>query len=82
MLDSLSIPSRTEIIAQHKHNGKQVAAILPNHSPRPVFTSFDILPIEVWGPPRVDSSHGSAHLQPYICSLVRNALSFLLTGRR
>jgi len=36
--------------------------------------------MEVWGPPRVDVSYGSAHLQSYVCSIVRNALSFILTG--
>jgi len=80
MQDSFSIPNRTEIIQKHKKNGGKVAAILPYHYPRPIFTAFDILPVEVWGPPQVDSSYGSAHLQPYICSIVRNSLSFLLTG--
>lgn len=79
MTDSLTIPSRTEVILDHKKKGGTVAAVLPYHYPRPVFTAFDILPVEVWGPPQVDSSYGSAHLQPYICSIVRNALSFLLT---
>src|SRR5512136_689246 len=36
--------------------------------------------MEVWGPPRVDVSFGAAHLQPYVCSIVRNALSFLQAG--
>ena len=80
MKNSLSIPSRAEVIQEHKEKEGQVAAILPYHYPRPIFTAFDILPVEVWGPPRVDTSLGSAHLQPYICSLVRNALSFLLAG--
>lgn len=80
MQNSFSIPGRTKIIQEHKKNGGKVAAILPYHYPRPVFHAFDILPVEVWGPPQVDSSYGSAHLQPYICSIVRNALSFLLTG--
>ena len=80
MPESLSIPGRTTIIQEHKNNGGKVAAILPYHYPRPLITAFDILPVEVWGPPRVDTSYGSAHLQPYICSIVRNALSFLLTG--
>lgn len=80
MKDFASLPSRTEIIREHKETGSQIAAILPYHYPRPIFSAFDILTVEVWGPPRVDSSHGSVHLQPYICSIARNALSFLLEG--
>jgi benzoyl-CoA reductase/2-hydroxyglutaryl-CoA dehydratase subunit BcrC/BadD/HgdB len=42
--------------------------------------AFGLLPVEVWGPPRVDPAPGAAHLQPYVCSIVGNALSFLLSG--
>jgi benzoyl-CoA reductase/2-hydroxyglutaryl-CoA dehydratase subunit BcrC/BadD/HgdB len=57
-----------------------VAAVLPIHYPRALLRAFGVLPVEVWGPPHVDVSRGSAHLQPYVCSVVRNALSFLLSG--
>jgi benzoyl-CoA reductase/2-hydroxyglutaryl-CoA dehydratase subunit BcrC/BadD/HgdB len=57
-----------------------VAAVLPIHYPRALLRAFDILPVEVWGPPGVDVTHGAAHLQPYVCSIVRNALSFLRSG--
>jgi len=33
--------------------------------------------MEVWGPPNVDPSVGTAHVQAYVCSIVRNGLSFL-----
>ncbi len=79
-METLAIPRRTEIIRAHKERGGRVAAVLPIHYPRALFRAFDILPVEVWGPPRVDASHGAAHLQAYVCSIVRNALSFLLTG--
>ena len=36
--------------------------------------------MEVWGPPRQESNHGARHLQPYICSVARNAISFLQSG--
>ncbi len=74
------IPHRTETIRAYKDRGGLVAAVLPIHYPRALLRAFDILPVEVWGPPKVDASYGAAHLQPYVCSIVRNALSFLQTG--
>ncbi len=74
------IPRRLEVARAHKERGGLVAAVLPIHYPRALLRAFDILPIEVWGPPRVDVVYGAAHLQPYVCSIVRNALSFLQTG--
>ncbi len=60
--------------------GGKIAAVMPIHYSRGLLRSFDILPVEVWGPPKVDISYGGAHLQPYVCSIVHNALSFLKTG--
>jgi benzoyl-CoA reductase/2-hydroxyglutaryl-CoA dehydratase subunit BcrC/BadD/HgdB len=74
------IPSRSAVIRAHKERGGRVAAVTPIHYPRALLRAFDILPVEVWGPPKVDTSHGAAHLQPYVCSIVRNVLSFLQTG--
>ncbi|MFQ5921474.1 MAG: 2-hydroxyacyl-CoA dehydratase subunit D [Anaerolineales bacterium] len=54
-----------------------IAAVLPIHYPRELLRAFGILPMEVWGPPNVDSSFGTAHVQAYVCSIVRNGLSFL-----
>ncbi|MGD1995567.1 MAG: 2-hydroxyacyl-CoA dehydratase family protein [Anaerolineae bacterium] len=75
-----AIPRRLEVISDHKEGGGFVAAVLPIHYPRGLLRAFDILPVEIWGPPKVDASYGAAHLQPYVCSIVRNALSFLQTG--
>jgi benzoyl-CoA reductase/2-hydroxyglutaryl-CoA dehydratase subunit BcrC/BadD/HgdB len=74
------IPGRMATIRAYKGKGGSVAAVLPIHYPRALFRAFDILPVEVWGPPAVDASYGSSRLQPYVCSIVRNALSFLETG--
>ena len=79
-VDVAAIPRRLEVARAHKERGGLVAAVLPIHYPRALLRAFDILPVEVWGPPRVDVSYGAAHLQPYVCSIVRNALSFLQTG--
>ncbi|MBI4702386.1 MAG: 2-hydroxyacyl-CoA dehydratase [Deltaproteobacteria bacterium] len=76
----LSIPTRKQVIAQHKLRGGRVAAVLPVHYPRALFAAFDILPVEVWGPPGRDTAEGDAHLPAYACSIVRSALAFLAAG--
>lgn len=75
-----TIPRRSEIIDNHKQQGATVAAVLPIHYPRALLRAFDVLPVEVWGPPAVDASYKTTHLQPYVCSVVQNALSFLQAG--
>jgi benzoyl-CoA reductase/2-hydroxyglutaryl-CoA dehydratase subunit BcrC/BadD/HgdB len=77
--NDILIPRRSDVARSFKKQGGLVAAVLPIHYPRALLRAFNILPMEVWGPPIVDVSFGSAHLQPYICSVVRNALSFILS---
>ncbi len=74
------LPSRSQVIHVQKSRGSRVAAVFPIHYPRALLRAFDILPVEVWGPPKIDPGPGTAHVQPYICSIVRNALSFVLSG--
>lgn len=57
-----------------------MAAVLPVYAPRALLRAHGILPVEVWGPPGVPSAGGASHLQPYVCSIVRNALSFFMGG--
>lgn len=76
----LELPSRTAVVQRWKEQGRRIAAVLPIHYPRALFRAFEMLPVEVWGPPRVDKSAGDAHLQSYACSTVRCGLSFLLGG--
>jgi len=77
---SAPLPRRSEALRAWKGRGGGVAAVFPIHYPRALLRAFDLLPVEVWGPPGVDPSHGAAHLQPYVCSIVGNGLSFLLSG--
>ena len=76
----LTIPLRKDLIRAHKAKGDLVAAVFPIHYPRALFNAFNILTVEVWGPPGMDSSFGGVHLQPYVCSIVQSALSFLQSG--
>jgi benzoyl-CoA reductase/2-hydroxyglutaryl-CoA dehydratase subunit BcrC/BadD/HgdB len=76
----LTIPRRWETIEAHQAQGGKIAAVFPIHYPRALFRAFDLLPVEVWGPPAIDPGLGVTHIQPYICSVVRNGLAFLLAG--
>jgi benzoyl-CoA reductase/2-hydroxyglutaryl-CoA dehydratase subunit BcrC/BadD/HgdB len=75
-----AIAARAEVIRHHRQQGGQVAAVMPVCAPRALLRAYGFLPVEVWGPPGVRTSDGASHLQPYVCSIVRNALSFLLSG--
>jgi len=79
-MEFVSIPSRTQTIKTFKEGGGQIAAVLPIHYSRSLFRAFNILPVEVWGPPQVASGQAAAHLQTYVCSICHNALSFLQQG--
>jgi len=76
----MTIPPRKKVIQEIKDRGGLVGAVLPIHYSRALLRAFNIYPIEVWGPPKVDVGSGGAHLQAYVCSIVHNALSFLKTG--
>ena len=76
----LVIPGRLDAIREYQRRGGRVAAVFPIHYSRALLRAFDLLPVEVWGPPELGGAHGAAHLQPYVCSIVHNALSFLQTG--
>ncbi len=76
----VEIPKRMDAIREYRQGGGAVVAVFPIHYPRALLRAFGYLPVEVWGPPRVHGGAGEAHVQPYICSIVRNALSFLQKG--
>ncbi len=76
----VKIPGRIETITKYKKEGGKIAAVLPIHYPRALLRGFNILPVEVWGPPGIGVGGGATHLQPYICSIAQNAISYLLNG--
>lgn len=75
-----AIPRRSDAIKDHRAQGGGVAAVFPIHYPRALLRAFDLLPVEVWGPPKISTQSGDGHLQAYTCSVVRCGLSFLLDG--
>ncbi len=76
----MHIPSRIDTIQQFKASGGQIAAVLPIHYNRALLRAFDILPVEVWGPPQIAATPGGVHLQAYVCSICHNALAYLQQG--
>jgi len=74
----VDIPTRNDTIQRFRTTGGRVAAVTPIHYHRALLRAHGILPVEVWGPPRADTSGGDAHLQSYTCSIVRAALAFFL----
>ncbi|MCP4599877.1 MAG: 2-hydroxyacyl-CoA dehydratase [Proteobacteria bacterium] len=76
----IDIPSRIEVIREYKSQGGLVAAVFPIHYHRALMRAFNILPVEVWGPPNADHRKGDDHLQSYSCSIVRKGLSYIIEG--
>ncbi len=76
----ITIPSRIDTLKNFKKDGCQVAAVLPIHYSRALLRAFNILPVEVWGPPNIPTGPGASHLQTYVCSICHNALSYLQQG--
>ncbi len=76
----INIPSRQKVMKDQKDAGGFTAAVFPIHYPRPLFRAHNVLPIEVWGPPKADPHLWEEHLQTYTCCVIRNGLSFFLAG--
>jgi benzoyl-CoA reductase/2-hydroxyglutaryl-CoA dehydratase subunit BcrC/BadD/HgdB len=73
--------SRKEYIREQKEkHGRHIFGVFPAQYPKEIFWAMNALPVEIWDPP-LEVSHASAHLQPYICSVVRLGLELILQGR-
>lgn len=74
-------PSRKEYLLRQKEvHGRCLIGVFPAQYPREILWAMNVLPVEIWDPP-LDSSHAFAHLQPYICSIVKLGLEFILQGK-
>jgi len=72
--------SRKEYIREQKEKyGRRIFGVFPAQYPKEIFWAMNALPVEIWDPP-VEVSHANAHLQPYICSVVRLGLELILQG--
>jgi benzoyl-CoA reductase/2-hydroxyglutaryl-CoA dehydratase subunit BcrC/BadD/HgdB len=64
---------------QKEKHGRHIFGVFPAQYPKEIFWAMNALPVEIWDPP-LEVSHASAHLQPYICSVVRLGLELILQG--
>jgi benzoyl-CoA reductase/2-hydroxyglutaryl-CoA dehydratase subunit BcrC/BadD/HgdB len=72
--------SRKEYIREQREKyGRHIFGVFPAQYPKEIFWAMNALPVEIWDPP-LEVSHASAHLQPYICSVVRLGLELILQG--
>jgi len=71
---------RQDAIDLHRQQDLPTLAVLPIHYPREVLEALDILGLELWGPPGPLPDGPSERIQAYVCSLVRNAMSFIDAG--
>ncbi len=75
----MKIPGRIETILKFKEKGGKVAAVTPYHYPKALLRAFNILPVELWGPPKQNTMASKGHLQTYVCSVVHSILNYYLT---
>jgi benzoyl-CoA reductase/2-hydroxyglutaryl-CoA dehydratase subunit BcrC/BadD/HgdB len=74
-------PSRREYIREQKErHDRHVLGVFPAQYPKEILWAWNILPVEIWDPP-VETTQANAHLQPYICSIVRSGLELVLQGK-
>ncbi|MBU2644092.1 2-hydroxyacyl-CoA dehydratase family protein [bacterium] len=75
----MKIPDRKTVIDDAIASGYRIGAVLPFHYPRALLRAYDIYPVELWGPPRVDAMDGRQHFPEYTCQIVLKATRFLLS---
>lgn len=65
---------------QREEHGRKAVLVLPILYPKEILTALDLLAVEVWGPPGAPRGDAAGRIQPYVCSVVRNALGFMASG--
>ena len=72
--------TRKEYLLAQKEKGRHVFGVFPAQYPKELLWAMDIVPAEIWDPPE-DITAANAHLQPYICSVVKSGLELVLKGK-
>lgn len=79
-MTTLLAPNRKEYMADQKERfGRHLFGVFPAAYPREILWAMNVLPVEIWDPP-MPASDAAAHLQPYICSVVKLGLELILQG--
>ena len=72
--------TRKEYIKKQKEKGRHIFGVFPAQYPKEILWAMNVLPVEIWDPP-LDISGANAHLQPYICSVVKLGLELILQDK-
>ncbi len=72
--------NRKEYLLSQKNKGKAVFGVFPAQYPKELLWALDIVPAEIWDPP-LQISGANAHLQSYICSIVRLGMELVIQGK-
>src|SRR5512137_1245677 len=75
-----SVTREPYILRQRAEHGRKAVVVLPILYPKELLTALDLLAVELWGPPGAPRGDAAGRIQPYVCSVVRNALGFLASG--
>lgn len=59
--------------------GRHPFGVFPAQYPKEILWAMNVLPVEIWDPP-LEVSQANAHLQPYVCSVVKLGLELILQG--
>lgn len=71
---------RKAYLVAQKEKGRHLFGVFPAQYPREILWAMNVLPVEIWDPP-LELKHANAHLQPYICSVVKLGLELILQGK-
>ncbi len=69
--------ARKEYLLEQKKKGRRLLGVFPAQYPKEILWAMNILPVEIWDPP-LESTHANAHLQTYICAVVKQGLELIL----
>ena len=69
--------TRSGYFRRQKEMGRRLFGVFPAQYPREIFWAMNTIPVEIWDPP-FETANANAHLQPYICSVVRAGLELIL----
>jgi len=65
---------------QREGKRRRLFGVFPAYYPKEILWAMNVLPVEIWDPP-LEVNHANAHLQPYICSVVKLGLELILQGK-
>jgi benzoyl-CoA reductase/2-hydroxyglutaryl-CoA dehydratase subunit BcrC/BadD/HgdB len=72
--------TRKEYLIKQKKMGRHIFGVFPAQYPREILWAMNVVPVEIWDPP-LEITGANAHLQPYICSVVKLGLELILQGK-